>query len=949
MKKNDPDLDKHRRQEKANAYLRELKKKGVKRVRRCDWELQMDDTTNKVTEDLTTNMYGTTQDDTDAAQASNVMVQEVDMTTVMTPAMTSNYDQPFIKDFLAKPILVENFEHTAGDTLFKEYRLESYLHANNAVRDIWWDKVKGFYGIKGTFVFRLNVNAQPFQAGRLLVTYEPMYYDMVFSDGTSSAFDRTSSLVTATQLHRTELDLATQSELVLNIPYNSLAGAYNLLDGTGTWGRVVLQEYLPLNVSSTAQNTINVSVFLSLEDVEMTAPTLPDTIYPQFETQAGDEEKKVGPFEKGMALTSKVAMLGSTIPYVQTVAKPLAWVSSIGEKVCSIFGWSKPQNTMAIQRFNNTLMQYQANNGGLDNAFNLGLAIDNEVECQPGFGGTFLDESSLGFVKTRSALFRTYNWPGSAASGDLLLGDGFESSIQLKPTEFQQTFDGINFAMTPIAGLANVFHNWRGGLRFKFKFAKTQYHSGRLAVSFLPANLNTLVGADTTPFPVDLNTSTFLHREILDLRKAFEFEFTVLYTANVPYLNVEQPMGRMVIHVLNPLIGTEIVADDIQFAVEVSGAEDFEFFGPREPIYYPTEITRLPIVSGSTLKELLDNNSISGFEIVSENIVTDTYTIKVAFVDSRPSELIEDIPIFSRIEGEAVVFAPGTKVTSLITRTVQQYSDATANLANVGLYAYDTAFPAQDVFMVYTDQQRNIIIQNLILGTPPPFELQSGGDSDIRTDRTIGAMKGTGPLNTKMASSCVGEQILSLKQLALRTVYNTPLETELFQQGDVIQSIVQRPHVVSQRRQNGLDIGLHDYYSYVASCFAFARGGTIMRFQTNQFKRAELVFDDSRALINIDTDQNGFTGYNVEKSGNIIAVYCPQYANTIGRLVTRSKGNDIGCGRPFGHTTRVLFSGLVTAGADENTELRIGRSAADDTQFGFFLGFPPMKRFIRKE
>merc|ERR1712137_1362345 len=142
---------------------------------------------------------------------------------------------------------------------------------------------------------------------------------------------------------------------------------------------------------------------------------------------------------------------------------------------------------------------------------------------------------------------------------------------------------GNVFNFTPIAGLANVFHNWRGGLRFKFKFAKTPYHSGRLAVSFLPANINTLLGADTTPFDVTLQDSAFLHREILDLREAFEFEFTVPYTANIPYLNVKQPMGRLVIHVLNPLIGTEIVSDDIDFAVEVSGAEDLEFFGPREP------------------------------------------------------------------------------------------------------------------------------------------------------------------------------------------------------------------------------------------------------------------------------------------------------------------------------------------------------------------------------
>lgn len=933
VKKNDPFLDKHRRQEKANAYLRYIRKIARNRRNKYDVHFQMDDTTNDVDHNIDSTMYGTTKDDADAGQTQNIIVEESDMTAIMTPVMTSGYTQPMIKDFLSKPVAIDSFDFTPSSGLFREYAPHRYLHKGVLANDIWWSKLAGFYGIKGTFIIRVNVNGQPFQAGRLIVTHEPMYYDMVHSDGTSSAFDRISSPMLYTQLPRVELDVPTQTEMKLDVPYRSLTSFYNLQDGTGTWGRIILQEYIGLNVAGTAQDTVNCIVFLSLENVELSAASLPNTIV-DFQV---DVEKKPGPFEKGMALTNKVAMIGSTIPYIKTVAKPLAWVSSIGEKVCSIFGWSKPLNTTEIQRFNNTLMQYQSNNSGLDNAFNLGLSIDNEIECDPTFGGTFMDESSFGYIKTRSAWFNTWPWQGSLPTGSLIGGTLNESSILLCPNKFTLDFGSNEEHLTPIAGLANVFSGWRGGLRFKFKFAKTPYHSGRLAVSFYPSNLNTVVGADTVPFDVPFDDTSFLHREILDIREAFEFEFTVPYTANVPFLPIDQPMGRLVIHVATPLIGNDLVADDIDFVVEVSGAEDLEFFGPKTPVWFPKSQDLLPIISG-TFEDDMDNDVITGFEIIS--ISGSDQTVKAAFRLAQPSALY-DTTTFTRISGTDFTFEVGDQFINLNSATIPATTDPTANLANAGVYQYDTT----GRLLIYQDSVGRYYVQNIVGTSALTFQ----ADVNIRKERMIGATSAAGPIDTLNAAKCVGEQILSAKQLALRTVYNTPVGTELLTGGDIVQNIVQRPHGIFQNRQTGTELGFQDYYSYVASFFAFVRGGTILRYQVNSFKRAQIVFDDSKAIIDPFFEQdNGFEGYVVEKSGNIVAVYVPQYGHTIGRLVTRTLGNDLGVGKPYGQTSRVIFDTINNTGPIDSANVRIGRSAADDTQFGFFIGIPPMSRFVSK-
>eukprot|EP00494_Astrolonche_serrata_P033381 UN33650 len=92
-------------------------------------------------------------------------------------------------------------------------------------------------------------------------------------------------------------------------------------------------------------------------------------------------------------------------------------------------------------------------------------------------------------------------------------------------------------------------------------------------------------------------------------------------------------MGRLLIHVLNPLVATETVAQTIDFAIEVSGGPDFEFFGPKAPVYFP----RPEVVEDEPIVELvaaMRANRISSFQLVDTGA---TITYKVASIFNIPS------------------------------------------------------------------------------------------------------------------------------------------------------------------------------------------------------------------------------------------------------------------------------------------------------------------------
>jgi len=129
-----------------------------------------------------------------------------------------------------------------------------------------------------------------------------------------------------------------------------------------------------------------------------------------------------------------------------------------------------------------------------------------------------------------------------------------------------------------VAFLAKMFKQYRGGFRLRFKFVKTEFHSGRYMFSYIPAEtyVNT-VGA------VAASNLSFVHRDVCDLR------FTNECCFDIPYASVSQyrpttgngaRYGYVHVHCINPLQAPSSVSSSVKVLVEVSGMPDLEYAIP---------------------------------------------------------------------------------------------------------------------------------------------------------------------------------------------------------------------------------------------------------------------------------------------------------------------------------------------------------------------------------
>lgn len=189
---------------------------------------------------------------------------------------------------------------------------------------------------------------------------------------------------------------------------------------------------------------------------------------------------------------------------------------------------------------------------------------------------------------------------------------------------------------------------------------------------------------------------------------------------------------------------------------------------------------------------------------------------------------------------------------------------------------------------------------------PAFFYAQSGGD----------LVAGTKNFESILFSElCVGEKIKSTKQLMMRAVR-------------VANDYVNHPFQIETNPANRRP----DYFSIFGAMYAFSRGGVILR--TISEGPIKLALD-----IRGDGEVSDFSPFVVEEKTSIASVYLPQYMRVHGRLNGHVKE---------GVTTYVescdeRYRPRVRLTVDTDSAYALYRSAAEDTQFAYFLGVPRIR------
>lgn len=185
-----------------------------------------------------------------------------------------------IISFLERPQLQSSFQweyqqsggasgkNTIGFDLLNTNSMPGLLVPSQVFKQMYLRKLDGFAGFKATAVFKLQVNSQPFMAGRLLMAATPMPTLL----GPREQF-LTSTISNLQCIHHVQMDIAKQTEVELRVPFISPYNCYDLISGNFDWAKLYVKVYSPLNTTLGAGTILECLLWVHFENIELGFPT----------------------------------------------------------------------------------------------------------------------------------------------------------------------------------------------------------------------------------------------------------------------------------------------------------------------------------------------------------------------------------------------------------------------------------------------------------------------------------------------------------------------------------------------------------------------------------------------------------------------------------------------------------------------------------------------------
>jgi hypothetical protein len=225
------------------------------------------------------------------------------------------------------------------------------------------------------------------------------------------------------------------------------------------------------------------------------------------------------------------------------------------------------------------------------------LTLDpkNELTVDPTTVGlSSEDELAISYIAQKPSFIRVVDWEQSDLEDYSLFRANVTPtwSRTIGSTPSQSQLD------IPMGYISRLFSNWRGDLIIRVMIVRSQYHQGRLRISYDPVG-NIFADADT---------ETVVNTKILDIQADDYVEFRIPYMAPQSWLRVrpgynrdtsgradsnsgydaDYHNGRFEVRVLNPLTGPDATSN-VGIVFFCYAADNFELANPSE-VVTPTSV-----------------------------------------------------------------------------------------------------------------------------------------------------------------------------------------------------------------------------------------------------------------------------------------------------------------------------------------------------------------------
>lgn len=546
-----------------------------------------------------------------------------------------------IISYLQRPQLIDTFEFDSSvgrNGILGKVDKTSYIIPDVLLNPMYIDKLDGFTSFRATAVFKLQLNAQPFQCGRLCMFAVPM--PTLVGHRNEWIMKH---ITLAQSVHNVQLDIAKQTEVELRIPFVSPFNSYDLIHSQFPWSALTIMVYSPLNQVENPKPGLECLLWAHFEDIQLGAPTSGKSGFKKYAVQqsntvspqpkAGRPAPKEAPQSlveatrkvEGMGFINKIGgaaqnaykTLGSAAPFLRPVTDTLSVLSKIGTGLVGsifsvlpglggLFGFSKP----VLHTSGSTVVvrpqQFFTNANGNDHSHVLSLDVLNTIDEYPGLGGTTCAETSLEFLKKIPQYVASFKYSNQSCYNATLAKWMVTPSYDVPATFKYQTGDNQLMPTQPtiLKYITSPFVYWTGSLVYTLRFVKTDYHSGRVEISFHP-----FVSG------VDKSRMDYVYRLVVDLREKSEVSFVVPYISPQPWkltkrkeIGAVQPYeydpmnctlswadvgsnstGCILVRALTPLLcASPIVSKEIEVLIEVRAGDDFKVQCPtRTNDYLP--------------------------------------------------------------------------------------------------------------------------------------------------------------------------------------------------------------------------------------------------------------------------------------------------------------------------------------------------------------------------
>lgn len=519
----------------------------------------------------------------------------VEEPSLLDPSFDEDRDSTAgLAKFLSRPVLIDTDTWTEGNlTLLQNYfNPWTKFFSDTKIQN----KTKNYCRLHCKLHLKWVFNASPFYCGAIRVGWFPCRKFITL-------FTVPGCKVPMSQAPGVWLMPQEASSVEMVLPF---LHSYNWINPLSisqldSMGQMVYELYAPLASANAATGAaITISCYAWAEDVVLGGLTANETL----QATPQKEEGKIS------GLASSVGRLANSLsstPIVGAYASAVAVGAKVVGSLASAFGFSNAPITADVNPLQPKAFHAFANCETSMPVDRLCIDPKNEVTIDNRVAGVSTEDPLELTNFLRESYIDSIDWDNSQVTQTTLRT--FAISPALDILETVPATASTRHYHTPMAYAARMFKLWRGSIIYRFKVIKTQYHKGRLRLSWDPFVDNTSNG--------DTETTTFT--KILDLESDSEFEIEIPYKAQRiwcdttfvpasstdPYsgLSATSINGYLNMRVQNIITSPQVVSS-VRILVFARPGPDFQFAQPQELPggFSPWDIQATPEIDGTTGK-----------------------------------------------------------------------------------------------------------------------------------------------------------------------------------------------------------------------------------------------------------------------------------------------------------------------------------------------------------